>query len=174
MRIAVMRAGLALMIVSVLGACGGDRGLINISKGRTGPDEFAILPGKPIEVPKDLSALPEPIPGGTNRTDPNPQAEAVAALGGNPAFLERTGRNTDGGLIRTAGRYGTDPNVREDLAAEDAEFRRKNKGRLLERWFGLTTYYKAYRKQELNQHLVLEQYRAAGARTPGAPPEGIE
>ena len=36
-------------------------------------------------TPEDLAALPEPTPGGVNLTDHNPQADAVAALGGTSA-----------------------------------------------------------------------------------------
>lgn len=174
MKTTIVRTGLALTLVTFVAACGGDNGLINISRKQVGPDEFAILPGKPIEVPEDLSALPAPTPGLSNRTDPTPHADAVAALGGNPARLEPTGRTTDGALVNSAGRYGTDPNIREDLAVADAEFRRRNRGKLLERLFGLTTYYDAYSRQSLDQHNELDRYRGAGARTPGAPPESVE
>ena len=58
----------------------------------------------------------------------------------------------------------------QGLAAEDVEFRRKNNGRLLERLFGTNVYFRAYRKQALNQQAELERWRAAGAGTPSAPP----
>ena len=91
-----------------------------------GPDEFSILPTKPLEQPEDYASLPEPTPGGTNRTDPTAEADMVAALGGNPARL--TGGGVDVGLISYVGRNGIAGNIREQLAAEDLQFRRENRG----------------------------------------------
>lgn len=158
----------------LLSGCG-NRGMINIARNQVGPDEFAILPSKPIEIPENLSELPPPTPGRPNRTDRNPQAEAVAAMGGNPDRVTPTGTvSADGSLVTYAGRHGTNPQIREELALADAEYRRRNRGRLLERWFGQTTYYDAYAWQELDQHRELERVRAAGVRTPGAPPVPTE
>lgn len=163
-------------LVGTLSACGGGRDpdLINPNRGtdRT-PDEFAILPNKPIELPTDLRALPSPTPGGANRVDPTPQADAVAALGGNPARLNRTGQvRSDGGLVRHAGRFGTQSGIRQTLAQEDQEFRRDNRGRILERWFGVTRYFKVYRQSSLDQSRELQKWRQRGVVTPAAPPEG--
>lgn len=145
--------------------------LMNISA--DGPDEFAILPNKPLEVPTDLAALPEPTPGGANRADPTPQADAVAALGGKPSRLQETGvPRSDGALVTQASRFGVATDIRATLAAEDLEFRRKSKGgRLLERWFNVNVYYKAYEDLSLDQHAELERWRGAGVRNVGAPPE---
>jgi hypothetical protein len=165
---------IALAGVLGLGACSGSREpvLMNIGAHTDGPDEFAILPTKPLEMPESLAALPEPAPGGVNRTDPQPQADAVAALGGNPAALGRTGvPASEGGIVSHAARFGVSPGIREQLAAEDLEFRRRNDGRLLERLFGVNVYYRAYRVMALDRYAELERWRRAGARTPGAPPD---
>jgi hypothetical protein len=61
--------------------------------------------------------------------------------------------------------------VRERLAREDYAIRDRNRGRVLERLFGVTTYYRAYSDQSLDQYEMLERSRQAGARTPAAPPE---
>lgn len=53
--------------------------------GGEGPDEFAVMPVRPLEIPADLNRLPPPTPGGANRAEQAPLAEAVQALGGNPA-----------------------------------------------------------------------------------------
>jgi hypothetical protein len=159
----------------MLSACGGrDRqpDLLNIRASQTTPDEFGILPTKPLEVPESYAALPEPTPGGRNRVDPTPHADAVAALGGNPAALNSTGiPASDGALYNHVTRSGVTPAIRQTLAAEDLEYRRKNDGRLLERWFNVNVYYKAYRPMSLDQHVELERWRLAGARTPSAPPD---
>ncbi|MEX5727690.1 hypothetical protein Ga0609869_001043 [Rhodovulum iodosum] len=147
--------------------------LMNVGAGERSPDEFQVLPGKPLEMPEDLAALPAPTPGGANRTDPTPNADAVAALGGNPARVARSGGvpGADAGLIAHATRYGLAGNIRQTLAAEDLEYRRQNDGRLLERWFNVNVYFRAYERQSLDQHAELERWRRAGARNVGAPPE---
>lgn len=160
-----------------LAACGGGDGtpeLMNLRANSRGADEFGILPVKPLELPQDVSALPAPTPGGTNRTDPTPQADAVAALGGSREALQTDGRSADTTLLAHAGRYGADPAIRGQLAAEDLEWRRDHDGRLLERLFDVTIYYRAYAPMSLDQHAELDRWRARGVQNVGAPPEGLE
>lgn len=162
---AVLAAALAV------GGCARNDSLMNIDKVDQTPDEFAILPTKPIEIPDDLSSLPPPRPGAANRTDPTPFDDAVLALGGNPARLDRDGSSPDGALVTAASRYGVDSNIRGELAAEDVEFRRRNRGRVLERWFNRNVYFDAYRQQSLDQYDEAERYRRAGAPTSNPPPQ---
>lgn len=153
-----------------LAACNaGDPSLMNLRNEEAGPDEFAVLPTEPIEIPTDLAALPQPTPGGVNRVDPNPQGDAIAALGGN---AERATRAA-GDLVTYASRYGVSGGIRGTLAAEDLEFRQRNQGRILERVFGVNVYYSAYSDYWLDQYAELERLRRAGVRTPSAPPEEI-
>ncbi|WP_434616749.1 DUF3035 domain-containing protein [Tabrizicola sp. M-4] len=163
---------IAAAMVLTLAACGnGDKvpSLMNIRSATAGPDEFGIIPPKPLEMPEDIAALPEPTPGGPNRTDRDPQAEAVAALGGN--LGPRDGVNTaHAGLYSYAARYGVTAGIRETLAAEDLEYRRQNDGRLLERLFNVNVYFKAYEAQSLDQQAELWRWRRAGVATPSAPP----
>lgn len=167
------RASVTLALVLIVSACGGrDSRIMHIERGQVTPDEFAILPSKPIEIPGDLGALPPPTPGAANRTDATPREDAVIALGGNPSSMRLDGQlSADGALIRQTTRYGVQPNVRDELAVADAEFRRRNKGKLLERWFRVPTYYDAYSGEALNQHGALEVWRRAGVPTPAAPPD---
>jgi hypothetical protein len=159
-------AGLAIL---ALAACGSNRPpeLMNLTSSTNGPDEFAILPPKALEMPESLTDLPEPTPGGTSLTDPRPKDDAVAALGGRPG----AGAGGDAGLMNHTGRYGRAAGIRDQLAAEDLEFRSKNRGRPLERLFNVNVYFRAYRKQSLDQHAELQRWRRAGARNPSAPPE---
>lgn len=174
-----IKAIAAICAVLSLSACGGVFGnkdkapnLMNTRSASRAPDEFAILPTKPLELPEDLAALPDPTPGGTNITDPTPEADAVAALGGNPSALSRAGISAgNGGLVSYTTRFGTGADIRDVLAAEDLEYRRKNDGRLLERLFNVTVYYRAYAPMSLDQYAELERWRNAGARNVGAPPE---
>ncbi|MDE9450396.1 DUF3035 domain-containing protein [Aliiroseovarius sp. Z3] len=160
----------ALCAGLLLTACsGGDPKLMNIKSTQAGPDEFAILPTKPLQEPPSYQALPAPTPGGTNITDPTPNADAVAALGGQ---LRNTGlRGGEGALVTAASRYGVSTNIRGQLAAEDLKWRQENRGKLLERLFNVNVYYSAYEAQELNQHRELERLRRLGIWTPAAPPD---
>ena len=63
--------------------------------------------------------------------------------------------------------------IRDVLAAEDLEFRSRNRGRPLERLFNVNVYYRAYKKQSLDQHVELERWRKAGVRNVGAPPDPV-
>jgi hypothetical protein len=161
----------ALAAMLALAGCSSDKtpSLMNIRSDTQGPDEFGILPPKPLEMPESLAELPEPTVGGANRTDPTPNADAIAALGGN---LRSAGGVPagDGALYSAAARYGVTGDIRTVLAAEDLEYRRKNDGRLLERLFNVNVYYKAYRPMSLDQQAELWRWRRAGARTPSAPP----
>lgn len=94
----------------------------------------------------------------------------MLALGGTPRVASASAPASDGALVAYAARSGVSGDIRPALAAEDVEYRRKNNGRLLERLFGVNVYFRAYRKQALNQQAELERWRAAGAGTPSAPP----
>lgn len=165
---AIGRTGLLTLAAATLTACGAQEPvLFNLRSADRTPDEFAILPTRPLQTPEDYAALPPPTPGGANRTDPNPQADAIAALGGN---IDR-GVGADGALVAAATRYGVQRDIRGQLAVEDLDYRRKNDGRLLERLFNLNVYFDAYAPLSLDQHAELERLRRAGVRTVAAPPD---
>ncbi|MDB5660942.1 MAG: hypothetical protein JWS10_3557 [Cypionkella sp.] len=164
-RVVLAIAGAALLALSACSEKAPE--LMNLRSDSNGPDEFAILPPKALEMPVSLAELPAPTPGGGNMTDPQPQNEAILALGGKP---QPTTGVSDAGLYNYATRQGVTPGIRATLAAEDLEFRSKNRGRPLERLFNQNVYYKAYAKMSLDQHAELLRWRAAGARTPSAPP----
>lgn len=170
------RSALAIAVgaVLLLGACSNPNKtpeLMNIRSSSDGPDEFAVLPAKPLSMPENLASLPPPTPGGSNRTDQTPEADAIAALGGRPETLTRGGiPASDGGLVGYAARYGVSPDIRQVLAAEDLEYRRNNDGRLLERLFNVNVYYRAYEPLSLDQFAELVRWRSVGVRTPAAPP----
>lgn len=171
MRAMTMKFGLALVGLMALSACAEkDPKLMNIRTST--PDEFSIMPNKPLEQPEDFDALPEPTPGGTSRAHVNPEADAVAALGGNPDSVTN-GQSFagEGTLVAYARQRGADPAIRTALAEEDEEYRRANNGKLLERLFNVNVYYNSYSKQSLDQHLELDRLRANGVWTPSAPPD---
>lgn len=173
MQAALGRTGLALAVALVLSACGQrEPRLLNLNAGSDTPDEFAILPGKPLQTPDNISELPEPTPGGNNLTDPTPKADAIAALGGDPAVLARTGvPASDNALLGHTGRHGIQAGVREELAAADLDFRRRKDVPSLYRLFNKSRYFRIYSNQTLDQYSELERLRAAGVKTPSAPPD---
>lgn len=166
--------GAAVAALLVLSACARDREpkLMNIRSASRSPDEFTVLPSKPLQMPEDIASLPEPTPGGTNVTDPTPEADAIAALGGRPEVLAAAG-SANAGLLAHVSRFGVSSDIRPVLAAEDLDWRRRNNGRLLERLAGVNRYFKAYRRMSLDKYAELERWRQAGVRTVAAPPPGI-
>lgn len=155
----------------VLAGCA-DNGLKTVRKPGNGPDEFLVLPSKPLTAPESYTFLPPPTPGGANLTDQNPNADAVAALGGNPAAVASAGSipSSDAALVTSASRYGVPPDIRVTLAEEDADFRRR-RGRLTNiRLFNVDRYADVYRRQAIDPNSELQRYRSAGAVTPTAPP----
>lgn len=149
------------------------KGLRVLQKPGTGPDEFLILPTKPLSAPESYSSLPAPTPGGSNLTDVNPRAEAVVALGGKPGALGPGSGvpSGDAALVTASSRYGVQPGVRATLAEEDANFRHRNRhlGRI--KIVPVDRYEQLYRKQSIDPFAVSDQFRRAGAATPSSPPE---
>ncbi len=158
---------LAMLAAGVLAGCGegGVAGALRTAGVGGAPDEFLVLPTKPLEMPADLSALPPPTPGAVNRVDPRPEVEAVAALTGRPAA---PGAASAGALIARAG--PVDPQIRAQLASEDAVYRQENRGRLLERFSDNDADWTIYRNMRLNADAEFDRLRARGVRVPAAPP----
>lgn len=161
--------GVGLVLLALSACSRGDPRLLNLRADGDGPDEFAILPTRPLEMPTDMAALPTPTLGGSNLADPDPEADVAAALGGN---INRAAGGSQG-FITYVTRFGMAAGIRETLAAEDLEFRRDNNGRILERIAAVNVYHRAYRSMSLDRYAELERMRTAGIRTPAAPPEEI-
>lgn len=167
----MMRVIALTLTTLMLAACSTDPHLMNISAGKRGPDEFAIVPTKPLQMPPDLNMLPLPTPGGSNITDPTPMGDAVAALGGNPAQLTAQGIGAaDGALVAYASRLGQDPGIRQRTAQEDLEWRSRNSRRLLEVLARTNVYYRAYKPMTLDSWAEAERWRPTGVQMPASPP----
>jgi len=175
MQAALGKMALLAVVAAMLSACSSkEPQLMNFRSDGSGPDEFSILPTKSLEAPADYRSLPDPTPGGANRADPTPFADAADALGGSGAAATSSPmRASEQGVVSYASRYGVSAGIREALAAEDLEWRRKHDGRLLERLFNVSVYYKAYRAMSLDQQAELERLRRLGIWTPSAPPQGL-
>ncbi|RMH40280.1 MAG: DUF3035 domain-containing protein [Alphaproteobacteria bacterium] len=174
-----MRAmtGLALVAAMALSACSSaetEPRLMHLRSATQGPDEFSILPTKPLEMPTDFAALPAPTPGGRNRADRDPDAEIATALGGRPAATRGAVPAADRAIVAQATRFGLQEGIRATLAAEDLAWRRAHDGRLLERVFRVNVYFRAYAPMALDKYAELDRWRRAGVKTVAAPPQNPE
>ncbi|WP_113912174.1 DUF3035 domain-containing protein [Roseovarius dicentrarchi] len=167
-----MRRGIIALTILILAlpACGNGK-LSRIKNTSNGPDEFTVLPSKPLQTPDSYNSLPAPTPGVANLVDANPRADGIAALGGNPAATVPSGiSGSNAGLVNHAQRHGSSPVIRQQLAAEDADTRRSY-GRV--NLFNLgrnDDYTNAYSKQWLDAQAEKQRMQRSGAVTPSAPP----
>jgi hypothetical protein len=165
------KAILAFIAAATLAACSsGERPLHDMRSTTGGPDEFSVLPVAPLQMPETM-ALPTPTPGGANLTDPTPKANAIVALGGNPAAVNAGGiPSVDAALVARASRNGTQAGIRAVLAAEDAQFRQGKKRLGLFSILRNDRYFKAYARFALDAYAELARFRSLGVATPTAPP----
>ncbi|WP_223425298.1 DUF3035 domain-containing protein [Tateyamaria pelophila] len=159
----------ALIAVTFLAACE-NNGLRQVTSRGDGPDEFIVVPSKPLEEPTSFTALPAPTPGGINRTDQLPLQESVEKLGGQRGSPTAPIPARDAALVNRASRFGVDPGIRASLAEQDAEFRRRQSRLTQIRLFPEDLYNRAYRREALDPGRTAQIYRRAGVPTPTAPP----
>ncbi|MEM8577424.1 MAG: DUF3035 domain-containing protein [Pseudomonadota bacterium] len=160
--------GLALLVITGLAACE-NKGLRQLQGTSDGPDEFIVTPVKTLAQPDSFTALPTPTPGGSNIVDLQPLSDSAAALGGRRASGGAVPAS-DAALVAHAGRRGVSPTIRETLASEDADFRRRKARFTQIRLVPVDRYNQAYRREALDPQVVAEQYRLRGVPTPSAPP----
>lgn len=164
---------LVLALATAISACSRDEtpSLMNVRATGSGPDEFSVVPNKPLTIPEDLTALPAPTQNATNRTTQDADVLAVAALGGNPALLKSSKiSGSEQALLNSAGRFGVDANIREKLSKEDIEFRKGNISLPLERLANVNVYNRIYSRYSLDAYAELQRLRRLGVVTPTAPP----
>ena len=161
-----------LVLFIALAACGGkDKDVIlkKIRNKGNGPDEFSILPSKPLQAPESYSQLPTPAPGNANLTDQDPIADGIIALGGKPQSPSGIA-TTETALVRHAGRFGAPTGIRQTLAAEDKELRRRHGKVNIFNIGPNDDYTAAYRKHWLDGYAEQDRLRRRGVQTPAAPP----
>lgn len=168
-----MILGAALALAACTG--GGPDGSLNLRDLRStggGPDEFSVLPGKPLEAPADFASLPTPTPGGSNLTDQHPLADGIAALGGRPSALEAQGvGSNDVALVRHAARNGVEGDIRMTLAAEDKAFQqRRSRFTRIRLFRDVDRYHEVYQNEMTDPYAELARFRRMGVSTPSAPP----
>ena len=161
---------LGMMLALTLGACA-NTGLRTLKSSSKGPDEFLVQPVKPLQLPPDIEALPPPTPGGSNLVDPRPLDDAAIAVGGR-ARSSPTGPipGSDGAVVSHASRFGVTGDIRQALAQEDAEFRRKRQRFTQYRIVPVDRYNEVYKRFAIDPFAVAESYRQIGVKTPSSPP----
>lgn len=168
------RAHFAMLFTALTLAACGDGTLRNLNDSSGSPEEFDIVPNRPLESPANFAELPAPTPGGANRADQQPLGDAVAALGGNPAALSAGSvPGSEAALVNAASRFGRSDGIRQTLAQEDAAFRAR-KSLFNWRLVPDNEYNRAYSAQSLDPYLWLDRVRRPGSdvATPSAHPDG--
>jgi len=168
----VKQSLIPFLAVLVLSACDrGDSGQSLVERlgasATPAPDEFMVMPRKPLILPDDLSLLPQPRPGLGNRADLTPVADAQIALGGGAGLAPA--RTSDAPLL--AAILPAEANIRDILREEDREWRRRNRASLLARLFRVNTEATVYRRMILDQAEETRRLRALGVTTASAPVE---
>ena len=132
-----------------------------------GPDEFSIIPTKPLEIPEDTVTLPEPTLGSKNRVDVEPERDAIVALGGKPDRLdsELIARDEQA-LIAAASRTGVSGNIREQIDADAEVIAKKKRPRFFQRWIGHDGRLQTYKAEALDPTTETNRLRRQGVRTP--------
>ena len=155
----------------LLSACSSDdarlRDLYDVG---TGPEEFAVLPSKPLTIPSNLKNLPVPDLAAGNLADPTPKLDLIEMLGGsidNSISIPAKDKN----LLKYVSRAGVDTNIREELAKEDRKFLRRMGVLTSVKLFRVDRYNQIYRKMTLSAPKELERWRSLGVRTPSMPSE---
>lgn len=161
---------LGMILALTLGACA-NTGLRTLRSNSSGPDEFLVQPVKPLQLPPDTAALPPPTPGGRNLVDANPLEDAVIAVG-SQSLSSPTGPipGGDSAVVTYASRFGVSGDIRQALAQEDADFR-KRRGRFTQyRIVPVDRYNQVYQRFAIDPFTVAESYRRIGVATPSSPP----
>ena len=131
----------------------------------TGPEEFAILPSKPLIIPSNLRELPVPDETVENLADPTPKRDLVEKLGGS-IDETKSAPKKDRDLLNYVSRAGVNSNIREELAEEDRKFLRRMGVLTGVKLFRVDRYNQVYRKMTLSAPKELERWRSLGIRTP--------
>ena len=155
----------SFLIFFVITSCSeSDPNLFSLKNLSDGPDEFALVTLREIQMPTDFSILPKPTLGGVNLTDQNPQEDVILALGGSLTAKTNLTQEDDKLLEETASRFGVMENIRNELALEYMKFRTDNRGLLLERLVNMNVYFKAYSSMTLDSKQELERLSKLGVK----------
>lgn len=173
MRQYAVKSVLLVAFVASVSACdrggGGNTVLSNLRQSSIAPDEFLVVPQKPLETPDNLASLPLPAPGQTNRVSIDFEENLLKALGGRGQSSARVPASETALVNAARSQFGTTENIREILQAEDQEFREARRDRIArlarERRAG-----SIYDFMLLDPLAEVERLREMGVKAPAVPP----
>lgn len=131
------------------------------------PDEFLVVPQKPLETPANLSVLPKPEPGATSRTEIDFEGNLLEALGGRSTGAAISAADAE--LVRAAQSGGVTPDIRAVLQSEDQAYRESRASRI-EKLARKREAVRIYDDYLLDPIAELVRLRALGVKTPPVPP----
>ena len=172
----MLARGLKLMVLvglcAGMSACGqrGDRSsLINLRQSAIAPDEFLVVPQKPLETPSDLRSLPAPVPGEKPLVEIDFEASLFAALGGGQTSGSSVPASDRSFVAAAQAQFGVTRDIRDVLRAEDQAYRDRYSGRL-ERLAKKREAARLYDPMLLDPLAELARLRALGVSVPAVPP----
>lgn len=162
-----MKTLISAMALAALAGCSTGSNQVFSS---SGPDEFMVVSRKPLQMPQDPRALPAPQPGAPNLVDPDPRADAQAALfPATAGGAETPPSAAESALLTASGADDSDPEIRTTLAEEAPPE--------VERRFGLDSFLGTPITQnpgdtgeQLDSARESERLIAGGAPSPTPPP----
>lgn len=114
-----LRAAAGLLGALLCAGCAGFNVREELGIVGQGPDEFTVVKKKPLEMPTDMSALPEPEPGAPSLVDPTPERDAQIALTGHAQDVAASGSSSEASLLQAAGAGAADPEIRKKLKEDE-------------------------------------------------------
>ncbi len=169
---ATLKTAIILTLAGGLSACNRDgnngRPLLNLRQSAIAPDEFLVVPQKPLETAVDASVLPKPVPGAESRVTIDFEDNLMAALGGR---MRSSGRvpASEAALVSAArSNGGTTANIRDIMRDEDQAFREARSGkidRLAKKRMAVTV----YDQMLLDPEAEVLRLQAMGVKTPAIP-----
>lgn len=115
-------AGIALMLGAAMTVASCDtigNPLEAVGGKRSSPDEFAVLARKPLKMPRSAN-LPEPRLGEVSALEPDPNADAIAALMGGPVDQTQVPQSAGESALLSAANASQDQSeVRTVLSLEE-------------------------------------------------------
>jgi len=165
------RLAASAALAALLGACtvGSQGGSFSQAVGLVTPppDEYAVVANRELEIPSTFD-LPTPTPGAPSRVEAQPSQVARDALFGQPATTHGGPSAGEAALLAAAGANQADPNIRQEVAAEQDQYVAANTR------YGLTSVlgYKlpgAEEAEALDADEEARRLAAEGVQTPIAP-----
>lgn len=170
----ILKLAIVFAIGASLSACnrnsGNGRPLLNLRQSAIAPDEFLVVPQKPLETPADLTSLPAPDPGAEARVTIDFEDNLLRALGGRPLSGGAVPSSDSEFVSAARSNGGATPNIRAVMRAEDQAFREARSGRI-NRLAKKRKAVTIYDPMLLDPILEAARLQAQGVKIPAVPPQ---